>query len=70
MQISKMVALGCALAALALPALAQPDAWYAWSPKPDKLVPYGQNLCTPVSPHCSQCKLAPYCDRVGVTKSR
>ena len=35
---------GCGAAAgLALaPALAE-DAWYAWSPKPDKLVPYGKN---------------------------
>jgi mannose-6-phosphate isomerase-like protein (cupin superfamily) len=44
MPISKKLMLGCALAgALALPALAQSDAWYAWSPKPDKLPSYGQN---------------------------
>jgi endonuclease III len=36
----------------------------------DLLVPYGQNLCLPVSPWCSRCKLADMCDRVGVTKSR
>ena len=36
----------------------------------DLLVPYGQNLCLPVSPRCSTCKLADMCDRVGVTKSR
>lgn len=36
----------------------------------DLLVPFGQNLCTPVSPRCSQCKLARYCERVGVVKSR
>ncbi|MBI5673181.1 MAG: endonuclease III [Nitrospirae bacterium] len=36
----------------------------------DLLVPYGQNLCLPVSPWCSTCKLADMCDRVGVTKSR
>jgi endonuclease-3 len=36
----------------------------------DLLVPYGQNLCLPVSPLCSTCKLADICDRVGVTKSR
>jgi len=36
----------------------------------DLLVPFGQNLCTPVSPRCSQCKLARYCARVGVRKSR
>ena len=38
-------ALGCAAAvllSLGAPALAE-DAWYAWSPKPDKLVPYGAN---------------------------
>ena len=36
----------------------------------DLLVPFGQNLCTPVSPRCSECKLARYCERVGVKKSR
>lgn len=36
----------------------------------DLLVPFGQNLCTPVSPRCSECKLAAYCKRVGVTRSR
>lgn len=36
----------------------------------DLLVPFGQNLCKPVSPLCSQCRLAPYCDRAGVKKSR
>ena len=41
-----------------------------WIEYNDLLVPYGQNLCTPVSPHCSQCPLSDFCDRVGVTKSR
>lgn len=41
-----------------------------WIVYNDLLVPFGQNLCTPVSPHCSQCKLAAYCERVGVAKSR
>jgi len=36
----------------------------------DLLVPYGQNLCQPVSPFCSRCKLVEFCDRVGVKKSR
>lgn len=36
----------------------------------DLLVPFGQNLCTPVSPRCSECKLARYCERVGVKNSR
>ena len=41
-----------------------------WITFNDLLVPYGQNLCQPVSPFCSQCKLTEYCERVGVTKSR
>lgn len=41
-----------------------------WITFNDLLVPYGQNLCQPVSPFCSRCKLSAYCDRVGVTKSR
>jgi endonuclease III len=41
-----------------------------WITFNDLLVPYGQNLCQPVSPFCSQCKLIKYFDRVGVTKSR
>jgi len=41
-----------------------------WITFNDLLVPYGQNLCQPVSPLCSQCKLTKYCDRVGVKKSR
>jgi len=36
----------------------------------DLLVTYGQNLCKPISPVCSRCKIAPYCRRVGVTISR
>lgn len=41
-----------------------------WLMYNDLLVPYGQNLCLPVSPWCSKCKLTTYCDRVGVTRSR
>ena len=41
-----------------------------WITFNDLLVPYGQNLCQPVSPFCSKCKLIEYCDRVGVKKSR
>ena len=45
MTFSRKLAMGCALAAAILAAapLAYADAWYAWSPKPDKLVPYGKN---------------------------
>jgi endonuclease-3 len=41
-----------------------------WITFNDLLVPYGQNLCQPVSPFCSHCKLTDYCDRVGVKRSR
>jgi endonuclease-3 len=41
-----------------------------WIEYNDLLVTYGQNLCTPVSPFCSLCRLVPYCSRVGVVKSR
>ncbi len=41
-----------------------------WIEYNDLLVTYGQNLCVPVSPFCSRCRLFPYCDRVGVFRSR
>jgi endonuclease-3 len=34
------------------------------------LVAFGRNTCRPISPFCSSCPIAVYCDRVGVTKSR
>jgi endonuclease III len=34
------------------------------------LVALGQNICHPVSPRCSQCPVAQWCARVGVTRSR
>ena len=34
------------------------------------LVQYGQNICRPVSPFCSQCEIRDYCRRVGVERSR
>jgi endonuclease-3 len=36
----------------------------------DLLVTYGQNLCKPISPHCSICKIYKFCKRVGVSRSR
>lgn len=36
----------------------------------DLLVNYGQHLCLPVSPWCGRCKLAVFCERNGVGKSR
>jgi len=36
----------------------------------DLLVAYGQNLCKPISPFCSRCKIAVFCRRVGVKSRR
>ncbi len=36
----------------------------------DLLVTYGQNLCKPISPHCSICKISKFCKRMGVDRSR
>ncbi len=41
-----------------------------WIRYNDLLVMYGQNLCKPVSPFCSRCRLSPFCDRVDVGKHR
>jgi endonuclease-3 len=41
-----------------------------WKIYNDLLVPFGQNLCRPISPLCSRCKIASYCRRVGVRTSR
>jgi endonuclease-3 len=41
-----------------------------WIPINDLLVAFGQNVCTPVSPFCSKCRLFKYCGRAGVKKSR
>jgi len=34
------------------------------------LVAFGQNLCTPISPHCSKCPISKYCEKIGVQKFR
>jgi endonuclease III len=41
-----------------------------WMEYNDLLVTYGQNVCRPVSPICSGCVVAAFCNRVGVTQSR
>jgi endonuclease-3 len=41
-----------------------------WIEYNDLLVSFGQHLCRPISPICSQCAVARYCDRVGVTIRR
>lgn len=34
------------------------------------LVVWGQNICVPISPHCSTCAIADLCPRIGVKRSR
>jgi endonuclease-3 len=41
-----------------------------WNRYNERLVAFGQALCRPVSPLCSQCPVAGMCPRVGVGKSR
>lgn len=41
-----------------------------WIPINDLLVAFGQNVCVPVSPRCSVCRLRNICSRVGVLVSR
>ncbi len=41
-----------------------------WIPINDYLVAYGQNICKPISPFCSRCRLASHCDKVGVDRHR
>ena len=41
-----------------------------WMDYNDLLVSFGQHLCVPVSPKCSQCPLRKICPRIGVTRSR
>lgn len=41
-----------------------------WKTFNDLLVTYGQNLCAPISPWCSRCRIAAFCRRVGVKSSR
>jgi len=41
-----------------------------WVGLNDLLVAYGQNVCQPVSPHCTRCRVRARCHRVGVVHSR
>ena len=41
-----------------------------WIEFNDLLVPFGQNLCRPISPFCSRCPIERYCPKVGVTTHR
>jgi endonuclease III len=52
---------------MALRAQLPPEYWIEIN---DLLVAFGQNLCLPVSPRCSTCRLNELCARVDVTHSR
>jgi endonuclease III len=41
-----------------------------WIEINDLLVSFGQNLCKPISPHCSNCPIHDLCRRIGVTNHR
>ena len=41
-----------------------------WIEYNDLLVSFGQHLCRPISPMCSQCPVSKYCDQIGVTVRR
>ena len=41
-----------------------------WIDYNDLLVAFGQNVCRPLSPHCSVCPVSGPCHRVGVTRAR
>lgn len=41
-----------------------------WNEYSRLIVTWGQNICGPISPLCSQCDLYKECKRVGVTRSR
>ncbi|MFC1725518.1 endonuclease III domain-containing protein [candidate division KSB1 bacterium] len=41
-----------------------------WIVYNDLLVSYGQNLCKPVSPFCSKCKINKLCEKIGLERSR
>lgn len=41
-----------------------------WSRYNTLMVAFGRTVCKPVSPLCSRCPVAPFCDRAGVSRSR
>lgn len=45
-----------------------PRRW--WIPLNGLLVPFGQNVCTPLSPWCSACGLSELCPKIGVLSRR
>ena len=41
-----------------------------WKDFNDIFVMFGQNICLPVSPFCSKCRINDYCPKIGVVKNR
>ncbi len=41
-----------------------------WIEYNDLLVPFGQNICKPISPFCSICPIIAFCDKVGISRHR
>jgi len=41
-----------------------------WIPLNELLVSYGQRICVPLSPKCSECPVFPECPKIGVKHSR
>jgi endonuclease-3 len=41
-----------------------------WRTYNDLLVTFGQNLCVPISPWCSKCRVEKHCEKVGVGRHR
>lgn len=41
-----------------------------WITLNDRLVPFGQFVCRPISPFCSRCPIAAFCEQIGVTTRR
>lgn len=41
-----------------------------WIQYNDLLVTFGQNVCLPIGPYCSSCRLASFCPKKGVKKAR
>lgn len=41
-----------------------------WKTYNDILVAFGQNLCVPVSPWCSKCQVAGFCEKTGLKRHR
>jgi len=51
----------------ALMSILKKEHWVEWN---KLLVIWGQNICVPLSPKCSECAINTVCKRIGVTKSR